>query len=236
MIRLGQMAAGAAHEMNNPLTVISGRGQLLLEAASEESVRSAAAAIVESSHRLSDLITALHVFADPPTPEPHDVRLEEVVRAVSQGVRDRVGAGVDLSTSMTGCPEMVRLDRGLVTRILGEVASNACETGSAVTLTARIDALDDCLVFEVIDRGPGLSDLGLRHAFDPFFSEKPAGRQPGLGLTRARRLTELLGGMLTLTNARDGGAVATLSLPHWRSANTLTEQDLAISQHPEAVG
>ncbi|MFI4882550.1 MAG: HDOD domain-containing protein [Phycisphaerales bacterium JB064] len=236
MVRLGQMAAGAAHEMNNPLTVISGRAQLLLDAAAEESVRSAAGAIVESSHRLSDLITALHVFADPPTPAAHDVRLDVLVRAVGQAVRDRLGTGVDLSTSMAGCPDDARLDRGLVTRVLAEVVGNAVETGSPVTMTVRVDPLDDCLVFEIVDRGPGLSDRALRHAFDPFFSEKPAGRQPGLGLTRARRLTELLGGTLTLTNGRESGAVATLSLPVWRTAKSLDERDLAISQHPEAVG
>lgn len=236
MVRLGQMAAGAAHEMNNPLTVISGRAQLLLEAATEESVRSAAGAIVESSHRLSDLITALHVFADPPTPEANDIRLESLVRAVGQAVRDRLGSGSDLTTGLAGCPEEVRLDHGLVTRILAEVVSNAVETGSPARMSIRVDSLDDCLVFEVTDRGPGLSERALRHAFDPFFSEKPAGRQPGLGLTRARRLTELLGGTLTLANGRDGGAVATLSLPRWRGANSSLDNELAISQHPEAVG
>lgn len=76
MIRTGQMAAGAAHEMNNPLTVISGRAQLLLESTSEEATRSAASSIVDASHRLSDLITALHVFADPPTPRIEPTSLE----------------------------------------------------------------------------------------------------------------------------------------------------------------
>lgn len=235
MVRLGQMAAGAAHEMNNPLTVISGRAQLLLEAATEESVRSAAGAIVESSHRLSDLITALHVFADPPTPEAQDIRLESLLRSVGQAVRDRLGSGVDLTTRLTGCPDEVHTDGGLVSRILAELVGNAVETGSPATLSVRVEPLDDSLVFEVADRGPGLSERALRFAFDPFFSEKPAGRQPGLGLTRARRLTELLDGTLTLANGRECGAVATLSLPHWRTAKSLSDRDLAISQHPEAV-
>ncbi len=236
MVRLGQMSAGAAHEMNNPLTVISGRAQLLLDAAADESVRSAAGAIVESSHRLSDLITALHVFADPPTPETENVRLGALLRGVAQSIRDRLGSGADLTTNLSGAPAEARLDAGLVARILAELVGNAVETGSPVTLGVRVDPLDDCLVFEVIDRGPGLSDRALRHAFDPFFSEKPAGRQPGLGLTRARRLSELLHGTLHLANTRDGGAVATLSLPVWRLANPMPAKDLGISQHPEAVG
>ena len=236
MIRLGQMAAGAAHEMNNPLTVISGRAQLLQETTSEETTRTAAAAIIDASHRLSDLITALHVFADPPTPNAEPTALDALVRGVCQAVRDRHGGGLDLTTNLAGAPEEANLDGPLVARILVELVTNAADTGSPVSIGIRIDPLDDGLVFEVSDRGPGLSERALRHAFDPFFSEKTAGRQPGLGLTRARRLAELLGGTLSLSNARDLGAVAILTFSTWRTRNSKSNNDLAISQHPEAVG
>lgn len=236
MIRLGQMAAGAAHEMNNPLTVISGRAQLLLESTSEEATRSAASSIVDASHRLSDLITALHVFADPPTPRIEPTSLEGLIQGVGRTVRDRLGGGLDLATDVAGAPAEANLDGPLVTRILVELVTNAADTGSPVSIGVRVDPLDDGLVFEVSDRGPGLSERALRHAFDPFFSEKTAGRQPGLGLTRARRLAELLGGTLTLTNARDVGAVAVLSFSTWRTHNIRPQQNLAISQHPESVG
>lgn len=236
MVRLGQMAAGAAHEMNNPLTVISGRAQLLLETAPNESTRSAASTIVDGSHRLSDLITALHVFADPPTPSAEDVKLEALVRGMAQTVRDRLGSGLDLSSDLSSGPTEVRLDQSLVSRVLAELVANAAETGSPVSLTARIDPMDDSLVFEITDRGPGLSERALQRAFDPFFSEKPAGRQPGLGLARARRIAELLNGTLTLANANDGGAIATFSMPSWRPSKPSINNDLSISQHPEAVG
>lgn len=137
---------------------------------------------------------------------------------------------------MAGAPAEANLDGPLVTRILVELVTNAADTGSPVSIGVRVDPLDDGLVFEVSDRGPGLSERALRHAFDPFFSEKTAGRQPGLGLTRARRLAELLGGTLTLTNARDVGAVAVLSFSTWRTHNIRPQQNLAISQHPESVG
>ncbi len=68
LARLGEMAKGAAHEMNNPLTIISGRSQLLASKLSVEHGREEAQAIAEQAHRLSDLITALHLFADPPAP------------------------------------------------------------------------------------------------------------------------------------------------------------------------
>ena len=58
-----------------------------------------------------------------------------------------------------------------------------------------------------------MSTRALQHAFDPFFSEKPAGRRTGLGLTRARRLVELHGGEVSLQSAPGEGTTATISLP-----------------------
>jgi len=58
-----------------------------------------------------------------------------------------------------------------------------------------------------------MSSTALQHAFDPFFSEKPAGRRTGLGLTRARRLAEGMGGRITLRSEMGKGTVATLELP-----------------------
>ncbi|MEO0717204.1 MAG: ATP-binding protein [Planctomycetota bacterium] len=69
------------------------------------------------------------------------------------------------------------------------------------------------LVVSVEDRGVGVSDRALRHAFDPFFSEKPAGRQRGLGLSKARRMAELMGGTVVLERRDGGGTVARASMP-----------------------
>ncbi len=65
---------------------------------------------------------------------------------------------------------------------------------------------------QVKDEGPGLSEHALAHAFDPFFSDKPAGRQPGLGLAVARSFVEAHHGRLTLENGPAGGALATVWL------------------------
>ncbi|MEQ8316505.1 MAG: HDOD domain-containing protein [Phycisphaerales bacterium] len=236
MARLGELAAGAAHEMNNPLTVISGRAQLLHDSAGDESIRSAAGAIVGASQLLSELISALHMFADPPKPIAKPADVQGLTRTVARSVRDRMGSGLDLSIDAAGAPKQAMLDEGLVQRILTELLVNAAETGAPATLCVRIDPLDECLVFEVADRGPGLSERALRHAFDPFFSDKPAGRQPGLGLARARRLAELMNGTLTIANGRDLGAVATLSLPSSMPSNSIPNRDFGTSQHPEVVG
>jgi signal transduction histidine kinase len=65
----------------------------------------------------------------------------------------------------------------------------------------------------VIDRGAGFSESALEHAADPFFSEHPAGRREGLGLSRASRVVDAHGGTLHIRNGARGGAVLTLSFP-----------------------
>jgi C4-dicarboxylate-specific signal transduction histidine kinase len=76
-----------------------------------------------------------------------------------------------------------------------------------------MDQVTGEIVMKVRDRGAGVSLKVLTHAFDAFFSEKPAGRGRGLGLTRAKSCIEAIGGRIQLTNAPGGGALATLALP-----------------------
>ncbi len=219
MARLGEMAAGAAHEMNNPLAVIAGRSQLLamsLAGGSKEQV--AAQTIFEQAHRLSDLITALRLIADPPkaTRRPvdlHSVLDEAIKKAQAQfgrpdklkpvyfQVRDHLPA-VNID------PEMVR---GAVT----ELVSNALAASPkrTVQVTAQHDGPLQRLVIQVADDGAGMDEYTLSHALDPFFSAKPAGRQMGMGLPRAKQWAAAHGGDLELRSTPDVGTVATLWVP-----------------------
>lgn len=216
---LGEVAAGAAHEMNNPLTIISGRAQLLSSQLKEPSLHRMAAEISEESHRLSDMISALRSFAEPLVPQLRSIDLADVVvRAVQQyGPGHRMEPRVNTTFAHVLPP--VRVDPELIGQALGELVRNAVEAKGSrhIELRVQIDPVDDRLSIEVRDDGTGLSSHALRHAFDPFFSEKPAGRQPGLGLARARRAVEAHGGRVTLVNGPSGGAIATIWLEEWRN-------------------
>ncbi len=108
----------------------------------------------------------------------------------------------------------IRVDPHQIANAVNELVRNAFEAdpSTQVEVRVQIDPPDGRLKIRVKDEGPGLSEHALAHAFDPFFSEKPAGRQPGLGLAVARRLVEAHGGRLTLENGSAGGAVATIWL------------------------
>jgi signal transduction histidine kinase len=209
--------------MNNPLTIISGRAQLLADSLSGARDRAAASAIAESAQDLSDLNSSLHMFASPPQVRSAPTSIGAIVRGAIELAEQRTRTtGRVRSRLAPDLPEGV-LDRELVTRALTEVIVNALEASPSeiVEVKAQADPLDGRLLIVVEDRGPGLSPKALHHAFDPFFSEKPAGRQPGLGLARARQLIELHAGVIALRNNDGAGATCIISLPREQGASGL---------------
>ncbi len=215
MAALGELAAGAAHEMNNPLAVISGRSQLLADRIEDPELRSVAQQIVQRSDELSDMITALHTVADPAEPKPRSVNLQAVLQEVVAEFSPRNNRAVKLKLVVDNAVGQVFVDPDHIGQIVRELVRNAIEADSNAQIKVRvqIDPLDDRLKIQVADDGPGLSEDALAHAFAPFFSDKPAGRQPGLGLARVKRLVEANRGLIKLENGPTGGAVATIWLP-----------------------
>lgn len=218
MARLGEMAAGAAHEMNNPLAVIAGRSQLLamtLPSGTKES--KAAKTISDQAHRLSDLITSLRMFAEPPkaAKKPTDVgqMLQEVVRHVRLDFRD-MPAGCEIYLQMKSSIPSVMIDSQQISQAVMELMHNAIQSvpRHMVQLTCAITP-DDELMIQVADDGVGMDAHTLAHALDPFFSAKPAGRRAGMGLPRAQQLVQAHGGRIELRSSHPRGSVVTLFIP-----------------------
>ena len=214
LVALGEIAAGAAHEMNNPLAIISGRSQMLAARLDDPELKPMAEQIVERTHELSDMITALRSFAEPTLPVCTTVRITELLGQIVTEINQESEGENRVKLVVDGQIPAVSVDPEQITRAVQELVRNALEAAgsSQVVVRVQIDTLDDRLIIQVRDDGPGLSDHALTHAFAPFFSEKPAGRQPGLGLAVARQLVEAHGGRLTLENGSRGGALATIRL------------------------
>ncbi|MEM7577881.1 MAG: HDOD domain-containing protein, partial [Planctomycetota bacterium] len=222
MSRLGEMAAGAAHEMNNPLTVISGRSQMLtmaLNAGTKE--HQAASAVFREAHRLSDLITALRMFADPPTAKRAETDipalLNRVVQKISEAARKRRD-GLQFSIQSSEQLPPCAIDAEQIDRAVTELMMNAvqAEPKHGVVVKARVDHAQTphaTLVLQIIDDGTGMDEHTLAHATDPFFSAKPAGRQVGMGLSRVAQLAEAHNGRIDLRSTPGRGTTATLTLP-----------------------
>jgi len=227
LTRLGELAAGAAHEMNNPLTIISGRGQLLASRTKDAKDREDARAIADAADRLTGLVTALHTLARPPMPRIEGVSVRELLESAARRAKARVGAergdptGVGLAPvkiSLVAPLDLAAMDAGQFGRAVEELIANSLQAGpTRVEVQAWSDPHAGALVLAVRDDGGGMSDHALTHAFDPFFSELPAGRRTGLGLALARRFVGLHGGSLDLASPGPGrGTTATITLPGWR--------------------
>jgi signal transduction histidine kinase len=222
LARLGRVTAGAAHEMNNPLTVISGNAQRLVADAPNDRTRRVAQTIVTASENLGSLIEDLHLFADPPEPRtgPTDV-LDLLETAVSRATA-RAAEGRDAQDPPTEARVLYdaplppwRLDAVQIGLAVTEVIANALQAGSdeIVEVRPHIRATDDRLIITVRDTGEGMPRETLERAFEPFFSSLKAGRRRGLGLARARRLVELHGGEIRLQSTPGAGTLATIELP-----------------------
>ena len=205
LLRLGQMAAGAAHEMNNPLAVINGRSQQLFERLGTQRDREAARAIAEAADSLSSMISSMHMLAEPPEPNLSGADPVLVIRQaieIAKGQCQRSGIRAKVKLHIEGMVNPVHVDRDLMAKAISEPIVNAILSNPSGVVMVSIEPSggDGRVLVRIVDTGPGLSQRALNHAFDPFFSELKAGRRPGLGLARARSVIELHGGVISIGN------------------------------------
>jgi signal transduction histidine kinase/HD-like signal output (HDOD) protein len=217
IITVGEMAAGAAHEMNNPLAVISGRSQLLASQLTDPRQKHAATQIYEQSHRLSEIITELMDFAKPEPPKREELELAELVeRALHEAKLLTDPADRSIEVTIADVPPVI-VDPKQVTAALIEVVSNAIqatdEQRGHITIHAAYEAHGARVVMSVNDNGCGMDEETLKRAFDPFFSSKPAGRRRGMGLAKALRWLEASGGSIRLESRVDKGTRSIILLP-----------------------
>ena len=217
MTSVGEMAAGAAHEMNNPLAVISGRSQLLASQLTDPKHKAMAHLIHEQSHRLSAIITELMDFAKPEPPNPGETDLADLLqRALHEAKMQHDPADRRIEVTMADVPAVV-VDERQVCAALIEVIDNAIHATDPATghieLHAAFDTYSGRAVVTVSDNGCGMDEATVKRAFDPFFSNKPAGRRRGLGLAKALRWIEASGGSVRLESRPGQGTRAVILLP-----------------------
>lgn len=238
MARLGELTAGAAHEFNNPLTVISGRAQILLERLDDPADQASVRCISEAAQRLSGLVTRLHTIARPPVPKPVACDMAGLLKTSARRAREACTTpGISLEIEAQPDLPVAMLDPELTDRALDELLVNAlrAEGVSRVRICARTgsgEGSNNALLLIVEDDGPGLNPHALAHAFDPFYSNQGAGRRAGLGLPLARSLVRAMDGDLSLVSPAGIGAAgrgtrATITLRQWRYPQVTHSEEAA---------
>lgn len=215
---IAEMAAGAAHEMNNPLSVISGRAQLALNETDEPNQQKGLEIIIEQTKKATQIVTDLMNFAKPETPKPAIYPLIEIIESLCQCWREGCKIGQEpFSISLADRSLTVYADPHQLNEMIGAVLTNAMEAIDPISGHVKINSpshlSDETIRIVIEDNGVGMNPHVLEHAIDPFFSSRPAGRGRGLGLSRAYRLAEINGGRLWLESTINVGSTVTIELP-----------------------
>ncbi|GAB4546499.1 MAG: hypothetical protein Tsb0013_05380 [Phycisphaerales bacterium] len=216
-----EITAGAAHELNNPLTVISGKAQLLVGALKGTKHAPHAAAIVKAAHTASTLIESVRLLCVDVEVNRREVVLRDMLEHAATEARKRLekegGAtglgGVRISLS-ENAPPSVYVDPAQMTWALAELLTNAAQAQPRSGIWVRVGLGEGSgrLTLCVEDDGVGMSQKAMAHATDPFYSDKPAGRRPGLGLARTRRIVEAHGGALEFASSPETGTRVSIVL------------------------
>jgi putative nucleotidyltransferase with HDIG domain len=214
---IAEMAAGAGHEMNNPLAIISGRAQLLKGKVADPEYGKSVETIVQQAHRCSQIVSELMSFAKPPAARATQMLLPPVVREkLGLWAEQNKLSGEQMHIDLPEDLPAVRCDPEHLGEILQEILNNSLQAAgtdsSSLHVNCRAKVSDEFVVLSISDNGPGMSPEVLAKALLPFFSYRPAGRGRGLGLSRAYRLAELNGGDLWLESLPDEGTAVYVRL------------------------
>lgn len=215
---LAEFAAGAGHEINNPLATIIGRAQLLLKDEHDPQRRQMLMSIGSQAYRIRDMIGDAMLVGRPPLPEFQNLHIAEVAsKVVASQATDLAAEGVSVQVDVQQ-DLVVRADAVQLAIVLSELLRNARQAmvpkGGQIVLTAanRPHHQLACLI-EVTDQGKGFNADERKHAFDPFYSGRQAGRGLGFGLTKCWRIIEQHRGEIEIQSSSSGPTTVRIALP-----------------------
>ena len=212
---LGQLAAGAAHEINNPLTAILGYSDLLVDDESAgPRAKNLAEKIRDQARRTRELVTNLLSFARQVPAEKQLLDLAATLNgAVQLRTLDLRNKNIRIEVQNRGILPAVRGDPNQLLQVFFQIISNAVDAmeGQGGVLTVRTERDRANVVIEFSDTGPGLHEP--ERVFDPFYTTKPVGKGSGLGLSICYGIIQEHGGTITGFNRVDGGATFRIELP-----------------------
>jgi signal transduction histidine kinase len=211
---IGQLSAGLAHEIRNPLASIAGAASILRRNQPLDAKASKCLDIIDSeSKRLNGLLTTFLNFARPRPPRLQTVPLDTILDSVLELAQHAIGRKrIDFRRHVAPDLPPIDCDPEQMTQVLLNLVINATEAsseGSVVTLAA--EQADDATAIRVIDEGSGVAPEDIDKLFDPFFTTKETGT--GLGLPVAHQIVGQMGGLLTAHRNPEGGMTFSIAFP-----------------------
>ncbi len=215
---VGRLAAGAAHEINNPLTIISLNIQILerlLTKHPDPAISERLQVIAGQGERISKIVQDLMSFARPTQPKFAAAAVSEIMARVLAVIGDRVSmTKIKVHNLLTDELPTVMVDPLQIEQVFMNLlinANHAMPGGGEITLAGR--AVSGMVEVEITDTGHGISHKNLNKIFDPFFTTKKEGEGTGLGLAVCNSIVEHNGGAMRVASREGEGTAFTVSLP-----------------------
>jgi PAS domain S-box-containing protein len=228
MSAVGQLIAGVAHELNNPLTAILGYAQLLESEGLNDRATDFVRKLFKQAQRTHRVVQNLLSFARQRTPQKQDIDLRKIVdETLALRDYDLKVNNIQLERETSVDIPAVTADPHQLEQVFLNIINNAVdailEGGKGGRLKVKIHSVDGQVRVEFLDSGVGIKDPN--RIFDPFYTTKTVGKGTGLGLSICYGIIKEHGGDITAHNRPEGGAVVEVRLP--ASGRTLVEAEPA---------
>ena len=215
---MGQMIAGVAHELNNPLTAILGVSELLREQATDEAARRHLDLAHRQARRAAHIVQSLLVFSRPSAPGKVRLNVAELIERTLQLHEQSLRANkIAVDFKPRANLPAVSGDANQLMQVFLNLVTNAeqaiREVRDSGTLQIRVGRVGSRVLATFQDDGPGIPSEVLPRLFDPFFTTKRPGRGTGLGLSICMAIAREHGGNIEARALPKGGSLFSITLP-----------------------
>lgn len=230
MAMFGSLLAGVAHELNNPLSVVTGQIVLLQETTSDRAVVERAERIRAAADRCARIVRTFLAMARQRHLEPRPVEVGHIVEMAVELLAFQLrSAGITVKLDLVDGAPLISADGDQLHQVMTNLIVNAMQAPvianrpREISIATRFEMQSRELEIAVSDNGPGIPPDLRDKVFDPFFTTKPVGEGTGIGLSLSASIIRAHGGRIQASDRPGGGALFTITLPIAAAAAELPE-------------
>ena len=228
---VGELAAGIAHEINNPVAIMVEEAGWIEDLLEEEDFKDgenlqefnrALLQIRTQGRRCKEITHKLLSFARKTDSRIQEIQLNEMIRELVVLSEQRARySNVAVDTHLQEDLPTIRVSQTELQQVLLNLINNALDamekTGGTLTVSSSLETngiiVGDHIIVEIADNGPGIPSANLARIFDPFFTTKPVGKGTGLGLSICYGIIKKMGGNIEVRSVIDEGTTFTIKIP-----------------------